>query len=200
MGCRQTGTFSNAAVKKATTARVAAELQDDTCVITSRQHSHVQSVSVSEPVQFGDGSSLDNAWSMCIHDGIWALMVTVTSICRAAAGLLQQLCLTLCAALRDFVNVLSDSRSPSNLNPKRGLGLAHLKLLHLQSHSCQVLLSITCRRTLPVLLLSMSLLQACVLHQAPPSALVRHTGLCAVLRHALKACIDQEALRWYQPP
>ena len=121
MGCRQTGTCSNTAVKKTCTVYVAAELQDNICVTNLQQQSHMQSVSVSEPVQFGNLSRSGNACSMCVHDDICALMVTATSICRAAAGPLQQLCLTLCAALRNFVNVLSSSRSPSNLNLK-GVG------------------------------------------------------------------------------
>ena len=95
----QTGKCSNTAVKWTCTVYVAADLQDNICVTNLQQQSHMQSVSGSEPVLFGNLSRLGNACSMCVHKDICALMVTVTSICRAAADLLQQLSLTLCAAL-----------------------------------------------------------------------------------------------------
>lgn len=122
VGCRQTGTCSNAAVKRICTAYVVAELQDGICVTNLQQQSYMQFVRVSEPVQFGNLSGSGDACSICVHDDSCALAATLKSSCRAAADLLQQLCLTLCVALKDFVDVLSSSRSPPNLNLKGVMG------------------------------------------------------------------------------
>ncbi len=78
---------------------MAAKLQDNICVTDLQQQSHMQSVSESEPVQFGDLSRSVNACSMCMLDDICAHIITVTSVCTAGVDLLQQLCLRLCAAL-----------------------------------------------------------------------------------------------------
>jgi len=144
-------------------------------------------------VQFG------NACSMCVHDDVCALRIPVTPICRDAADLSQQLCVTRCAALITMWRLCQCAVQFTftfKPQPEKELGLANLKLLHLQSHCCPVLLGTGCRGSLLVLLL-MSLLQACVLNQAPPSALARLTGLCLVLRHALKACAEQQASQCY---
>jgi len=126
------------------------------------------------------------------------VMVTVEPSCRAGVDLLQQLYSTLCAALATMQTLCHRAVQFMFIfyaQLERDLGSTNLKLLHLQSHSCQVLLGTGCRISLLVL----SLLQACVLHQAPPSALARLTGLCLILRHTLKACTTQQVLRCYHP-